>query len=492
MIALALAASAPASAASPPSGGTGSGNCPASNPANTLSLVAGTPQTAQLDAAFGAPLQVALANTDGCPVTAAVAGTPITFTAPASGASVVFASSGSNTLTVGSDSSGNAAAQMLSANDTPGSYTVTASSTYGTVSFALTNTAAGLPARVIALPPRTRSAEVGDTYGAPLAVQVLDASGVPVVGTSVTFSLGPGSGSDSSPGTDSALGSAAASAGASFAGGGSQDTVTTDSDGIATSSSITANATAGTFTATASAPHVSDPASFTLENLAGRAPSLSVVGPTRRSATVETRYGRRLRVDVRGANGSPVAGATVSFTLGSGGTAGAGSSAGAGASFAGGGTQASATTGPEGIATSPRLTANGTAGTFHATASLSGSSASLRFTLRNRAGRPATVTAGAAASESADTGARFAIRLAVTVTDAEHNPVPDVPVTFSAPASGASGTFARSGRPRRVTVRTDAHGVAVAPAFTANGVVGGYLVMARVPHARAPFALVNE
>ena len=61
-------------------------SCPSSNPPNELVLVGGTPQTAQLDTAFANPLQVALANTNGCPVTTAVTGTPVTFTAPASGA----------------------------------------------------------------------------------------------------------------------------------------------------------------------------------------------------------------------------------------------------------------------------------------------------------------------------------------------------------------------------------------------------------------------
>src|ERR1700722_9665509 len=71
-------------------------SCPTSNAPNELTLAGGTPQTAQLDTGFGSPLQVTLANSNGCPVTPVV-GTPVTFTAPSSGASGRFATSGSNT-----------------------------------------------------------------------------------------------------------------------------------------------------------------------------------------------------------------------------------------------------------------------------------------------------------------------------------------------------------------------------------------------------------
>ena len=50
-----------------------------------MTLVAGTPQTAILGSAFATGLQVALSNSDGCPVTSAAAGIPVTFSAPAGG-----------------------------------------------------------------------------------------------------------------------------------------------------------------------------------------------------------------------------------------------------------------------------------------------------------------------------------------------------------------------------------------------------------------------
>src|SRR5579862_9306081 len=170
-----------------------SGSCPTSNPPNELILGGGTPQTAQLDTAFDSSLQVALANSNGCPVTSVV-GTPITFVAPSSGASGRFATSGSNTVTVGADVSGNGSAPTFTANDTAGSYTVTASSAYGSVSFSLTNSAAGIPATITLLSPASQSAKVNANYAHPLSVRVLDAAGNPVSGATVTFVLGAAAG----------------------------------------------------------------------------------------------------------------------------------------------------------------------------------------------------------------------------------------------------------------------------------------------------------
>jgi hypothetical protein len=119
------------------------------------------------------------------------------------------------------------------------------------------------------------------------------------------------------------------------------------------------------------------------------------------------------------------------------------------------------------------------------------------------AGAPIRVTAGVGAFQSTPAGTSFQLRLAVTVTDAEEHPLPGARVTFTAPARGPSGRFrirtqnSKKSRPhvshpRSVTITTDACGVAVAPAFTANRQPGGYIVTAAVEHVRpAAFALVN-
>jgi hypothetical protein len=186
---------------------------------------------------------------------------------------------------------------------------------------------------------------------------------------------------------------------------------------------------------------------------------------------------------------------------------------------------ASATTNAFGIATSPLFTANSTAGSFTATAAVSGKEPSggkensgasssdaatpVSFSLSNLAGKPTKLAPGVGSTQSTTAGTPFPIRLAVTVTDAEKNPVPGAQITFSAPTSGASGRFtdrssidhSRGSDHHRshlsythmVKVKTSACGIAVAPAFTANHLPGGYIVKATVKPARpAAFALVNE
>ncbi|MGD0452981.1 MAG: hypothetical protein ABSB69_05235 [Solirubrobacteraceae bacterium] len=130
-------------------------------------------------------------------------------------------------------------------------------------------------------------------------------------------------------------------------------------------------------------------------------------------------------------------------------------------------------------------------------------SACMGLTPASPAGAPIRVMAGVGAFQSTPAGTSFPLRLAVTVTDAEKDPVPGAPVTFTAPARGPSGRFTtrtqnskKSGsqirHARRVTITTDACGIAVAPAFTANRRAGGYIVTASVEHVRpAAFALVN-
>ena len=115
------------------------------------------------------------------------------------------------------------------------------------------------------------------------------------------------------------------------------------------------------------------------------------------------------------------------------------------------------------------------------------------YSLQNLAGQPASMTAGAASGEATRIGTRFPIPLAVTVTDADENPVAGVVVIFAAPARGPSGRFgSRAGAGRTVRVKTNSKGIAVAPAFTANDKPGGYVATARAGGLHAAFALINQ
>ncbi|HTX36333.1 MAG TPA: DUF4214 domain-containing protein [Bryobacteraceae bacterium] len=106
-------------------------------------------------------------------------------------------------------------------------------------------------------------------------------------------------------------------------------------------------------------------------------------------------------------------------------------------------------------------------------------------------GSPAAVTANAGTPQSAVVTTAFGAALSAQVTDANNNPVSGVTVTFTAPDSGASGTF--PGSALTATSVTNSAGLATAPAFTANSITGTYTVAASVLGVATPasFALTN-
>ena len=495
------------SAQADPSPAATTSSCPASNPPDELTLAGGSPQTAKLDSPFASPFQVTLANSNGCPVTIAVAGTPVTFTAPANGSSTAsgaFAASGSSAVTVGADASGNAATPTFTANDIAGSYTVTASSSYGSVAFSLTNTAAGIAVSLTPQAPLSEAAFTSARYNEPLQVVVLDANGNPVEGAAVTFSLGSSGGG----GTGAGAG-ASSPAGATFATGDTQAAVTTNASGLAVSPLFTANAEPGAFSASAATPGVAEPAIFKLDNVAGKPPAIRLVGSLRRSAVVGDRYRAPLQVRVLDAAGTPVQGATVTFVLGAGAAgSGAGAAAGsgggaAGANFLDGSTQATETTGPRGFATSPLFVANGSAGTFTATVALAGRTNPLAVTLANLAGKPPVITALGAAHAAATVDTRYRRPLAVKVVAADGLPIEGMTVSFSlgtggaggSGAGGASGSAGASflGGASQVSESTNAHGVAFSPVFTAGDTPGAFTATASISGVSNPvsFGLDN-
>jgi hypothetical protein len=111
-----------------------------------------------------------------------------------------------------------------------------------------------------------------------------------------------------------------------------------------------------------------------------------------------------------------------------------------------------------------------------------------------RAQGAALLSIKAGSAQQVPIGQVFPTLLRVQVTDANLNPVSNAAVTFSAPSSGASGTFA-NGNPVAV-VFTDSLGLATAPVFTANATLGTYAVIATAsvqgtPTASAQFSLTN-
>jgi hypothetical protein len=102
-----------------------------------------------------------------------------------------------------------------------------------------------------------------------------------------------------------------------------------------------------------------------------------------------------------------------------------------------------------------------------------------------------TLTKTAGDSQSATINTAFATLLAVTLSETGGSALPGATVTFTAPGSGASGTFANG--TATTTATTNGSGVATATTFTANGEAGAYNVAASVTGSGAPatFALTN-
>jgi hypothetical protein len=99
----------------------------------------------------------------------------------------------------------------------------------------------------------------------------------------------------------------------------------------------------------------------------------------------------------------------------------------------------------------------------------------------------ANISTAAGTPQSTGVNNPFATRLKAQVKDDGNNPVAFVKVNFSAPGSGASGTFSGS-----TSVLTDETGYAEAPVFTANAIAGSYVVSASLPDfASEPVAEFN-
>ncbi|HWS71259.1 MAG TPA: hypothetical protein VN605_04065, partial [Thermoanaerobaculia bacterium] len=406
----------------------------------TITANAGTPQSAAINTAFTTALVARVVDAGNNPL----AGVSVTFAAPASGASGSFAAS----ATVLTDAAGLATAPAFTANGTAGSYNVTATAGALSANFALTNTAGGASA-ISANAGTPQSATINTAFATALQAKVVDAGNNPLSGISVTFAA-PASG-----------------ASGTFTG---SSTVLTDALGLATAPAFTANATAGSYNVTATAGALST--TFALTNTAGAAAILTANAGTPQSTTISTAFPAALQAKVTDASNNPIAGASVTF---------AAPASGASGTFTGSST---VLTDALGLATAPAFTANATAGSYNATATSGALSAN--FALTNLATAPAAIATVAGTPQSTNVNTAFGTALQAKVTDSGNNPLAGVSVTFTAPASGASGTFAASS-----IVVTNASGIATAPTFTANGTAGSYNVVASTGALSANFALTN-
>ena len=286
-----------------------------------------------------------------------------------------------------------------------------------------------------------QSTVINTAFTVPLQSLVTDSVGNPVSGVTVTFTV-PATGATASL---------------------SSRTVTTDSSGHA-SVNATANGVAGAYSVTAGAGGVSAAASFALANVAAGVAHLTFVQQpqgTTAGATINA-----VTVKATDSGNNPVRGIVIgmSATLGSGTLEGT----------------LTATTDASGTATFADLVIR-KSGAYRLRAA-TGLISELSQPFPIMAAAVANITVFGGDGQSATVGTAYGTLLRATVTDEFGNPVKNVPVTFTAPASGAGVTFAGS-----TTVTTGEQGIATAPVATANQSAGLFQVTAMTARSPASF-----
>jgi hypothetical protein len=392
----------------------------------SIAATGGTPQTAAVNTAFGAPLQVTINDSANNPVS----GVAVTFTAPASGAGASFGGSLSATAVTGA--TGIASSPVLTANSQAGSYTVsaTAGGIAGSAVFNLTNTvvAGGGGSGMLNGSGGSSSALVnltaegggdwvhwGDAALNRKASVTPQLSSYKVLGSGAVSTynndprnIGWSDGTPTQTSSNNGNGIYISGAGQGFSFTAPADTVTR---------TLIAHVGGWNSGGTLKA-HLSD----------GSAPDFVDI-----TAAVSGQYDRNYTIPYRaGSSGQSL---TVSWTMSSGLSYG-----------------------------NVTLVA----------AALAGSG----------------ITATAGTPQSTTVGTAFPTALQATVRDGGGNPVSGVAVTFTAPGSGPTASFAGAAS---ALVTTNASGVATAPPLTAGGQTGTYAVTAVAAGVTTPagFSLTN-
>lgn len=416
-------------------------------PGAAASVVAtsATSQSATVGTAVAAPPSVVVRDAFG---NAVGAGTSVTFTLTATGGAggaIVPASP----ATVATDASGVATLTSWTLGQTAGTAnnTVTATiPTLNTVTFNASGTA-GTATTIAAQSVTSQSAAVATAVPAPPSVLVTDASGNPVAGFAVTFTL------TATGGSGGAIGPV------------SPATVATNASGVATLTSWTLGQSAGTSNNTVTATGAGlATITFNASGTAGAAQNM-IAGSTMSQSAVAGSAAVAPSVVVRDAFNNPVAGTTVTFTLtASGGTGGSISPA----------SPASVVTDASGVAGLASWTLGQSAGSANnvVTAAVAGLTGSpLTFTASGTAGAANTLVANSATSQTATVGTAVAAPPSVMVRDQFGNAVGagvNVTFTLTVPGGAGAGIVPASA----ATVATDASGVASLTSWTLGQTAG--------------------
>ena len=429
----------------------------------SISANAGDGQSTQINTSFASPLSAKVTGSGNLPA----AGIVVTFTLPSSGASATFVG-GSTVYTGTTDASGLVTTTVLTANATVGSYSAVATATGVTnsASFSLTNTPVPATTYIITtFAGDGQSTPLNTAFAAPLVAKVTSNNNQPGAGMVVTFTL-PSSG-----------------ASATFAGGSTVYTGTTDASGLVTTTALTANATAGSYAVIATGDGVTNSAAFNLTNSA-TAYTIAADAGGDQSTQISTTFAAPLVAEVTDSNNQPGANVVVTFTL---------PSSGPSATFVGGSTSYTGTTDASGLVTTTALTANAVTGSYAVVATGDGITNSAAFNLTNSAAPVTyTIAANSGSGQSTPISTTFAAPLVAKVTDNNSQPAASIVVTFTAPSTGASATFA--GGSTTYIGTTDASGLVTTTALTANVITGTYSVTATADGVTgsASFSLTNS
>lgn len=266
----------------------------------------------------------------------------------------------------------------------------------------------------------SQSAVAGTAVTTLPSVIVKDENNDPVIGVSVTFEV--------------------ASGGGSITGG----TATTGPDGIATVGSWTLGTTAGTNTLTATSGSLTgSPVTFTATGTAGAATQIAIHAGNGQSATIGTAVTTPPSVIVKDANGNPVSGVPVTFSV-----------------SLGGGTvspTSSVSTDASGIAAVTSWTLGSTAGTN-----------SLIATSGTLTGSPVTFSATGSSSTSAPT-----ITSITPSTGINNGYVRSVDIYGSGFATGATVRLIKTGQANITLVNPNITSTDIIGDFNLNGATAG-------------------
>jgi adhesin/invasin len=262
-----------------------------------------------------------------------------------------------------------------------------------------------------------QTAAAGSELPVDPAVRVTDATGNPMAGVGVVFTI--------------------ASGGGSITGG----SAVTDASGVAAVGSWTLGTTTGSNALNAAVEGLA-PVTFTATATSGAPAVVAVHAGNNQTATVGTAVTIPPAVRVLDAFSNPVAGVTVTFAVVSG---------------AGQLTNAIASTDANGVAAVGSWTLGPVAGANELSATVE-SLTPVTFTATGTTGSPATVVIHAGNDQTATVGTAVTTAPAIRVTDASGNPLANVGVVFSIRLGGGQVTGA--------STATDAAGVATVGSWT--------------------------